>query len=348
MAIRQRGDAWMVDVAVRGNRVTTTCKTKHEANIKESDIRALLLRGNTADAVKRKLRGEADAPPKAGRKTLGDAHERTCRIWSGTGGEKSARINAQSALTYFGKDIPLTEITTSLVDDYVAHLEDDGLSNATINRKIAALSKMLTAAVDREWLVKKPKMERKKEGVGRIRWITEQEEDDLLAHLTSWDALDQRDAIMVLLDTGVRTGELFRIEGRDVDLKNRTLSIWVTKADLPRTVPLTARSWAILKDRLEVHTAGRLFPFTKWWLRNTWDRARNCMGLGDDAQFVPHACRHTCASRLVQAGVGITVVQQWLGHKQITITMRYAHLAPKNLAQVVHVLERHAPHGQGV
>ncbi len=40
---------------------------------------------------------------------------------------------------------------------------------------------------------------------------------------------------------------------------------------------------------------------------------------------------HTCASRLVQRGVPLKVVQEWMGHKAINMTMRYAHLAPANL-----------------
>jgi hypothetical protein len=49
--------------------------------------------------------------------------------------------------------------------------------------------------------------------------------------------------------------------------------------------------------------------------------------------------RHTCASRLVQAGTPIQVFQQWLGHKSLTITLRYAHVAPANLLAGVKHLE---------
>jgi site-specific recombinase XerD len=63
------------------------------------------------------------------------------------------------------------------------------------------------------------------------------------------------------------------------------------------------------------------------------------MGLGEDNQFVPHALRHTCASRLVQRGVPLKVVQEWLGHKTILTTMRYAHLAQSNLMSAMQVLE---------
>ena len=48
---------------------------------------------------------------------------------------------------------------------------------------------------------------------------------------------------------------------------------------------------------------------------------------------------HTCASRLVQRRINLKVVQTWMGHKSIQITLRYAHLAPSNLMDAVKVLE---------
>ena len=52
-----------------------------------------------------------------------------------------------------------------------------------------------------------------------------------------------------------------------------------------------------------------------------------------------HVCRHTCASRLVQAGVSLPIVQKWLGHSHISTTMRYAHLYPEDLMNAVKALE---------
>jgi site-specific recombinase XerD len=52
-----------------------------------------------------------------------------------------------------------------------------------------------------------------------------------------------------------------------------------------------------------------------------------------------HTLRHTCASRLVQAGVDLYVVQKWLGHSTIVTTERYAHLSVENLEGAVSALE---------
>ena len=63
------------------------------------------------------------------------------------------------------------------------------------------------------------------------------------------------------------------------------------------------------------------------------------MQLDRDTQFIPHALRHTCASRLVQRGVSLLVVKEWMGHKSIVTTQRYSHLAAQNLFDAARVLE---------
>ena len=68
--------------------------------------------------------------------------------------------------------------------------------------------------------------------------------------------------------------------------------------------------------------------------------ARAALGLTDDGAYTPHVLRHTCASRLVQAGAGLLYVQTWLRHKQVAMTQRYAHLAPESLRDAVNLLEQ--------
>ena len=246
-------------------------------------------------------------------------------------------MNAASAIEFFGPDRELDTINTTAIDEYVEYLESEGNSDATINRKMAALSKMMSVARDRGGLASKPKIPRRPESMGRIRYLSQLEESNLYAHLESWGLADHVDAFVVLIDTGLRVGELLRLEARDVDHNQRLLHVWETKAGLPRSVPLTTRAWTVVSRRSL--DGRRLFPYGQDWLRRPWERVKVIMGLGEDKQFVPHALRHTCASRLVQRGVPITVIQQWLGHKTLTVTMRYAHPAPANLLAAVKALE---------
>ena len=64
-------------------------------------------------------------------------------------------------------------------------------------------------------------------------------------------------------------------------------------------------------------------------------------GLGKDVVF--HTLRHTYISRLVRTGVSLRTVQELAGHKEIKMTMRYAHLAPEQKRQAVDELEREVP-----
>jgi integrase len=75
------------------------------------------------------------------------------------------------------------------------------------------------------------------------------------------------------------------------------------------------------------------------WFTHQFAKARNKAKLYDVSA---HTLRHTCASRLVQAGVSLYEVRQLLGHSSITVTERYAHLAPSSLDRAVAVLTNRA------
>jgi integrase len=330
--IRQRGNSFVVDVTVGGVRRTCTAATRELAVQAQADLRAGLLRTVGADVALKTTW------------TLKQAFEKTAQVsWAGRANESNALQNAQFALDYFGPAVPLTELTADRLDDYTQYLADQGNSNGTINRKLAAVSRCLSLAVERGKLTTKPAIQRKREGVGRVRFLSEEEETASLDLLRQWGKSDHVDVFTVLIDSGMRGGELFRLEGRDCDLERGLLSIWQSKNGHPRSVPMTDRVREVIERRLLLYRRGPLFPYDKNWFGRTFDKMKRMLGLSEDTQFIPYALRHTCASRLVQRGVSLLVVKEWLGHKTVQVTLRYAHLCPANLLAAVHVLNNNRP-----
>lgn len=90
-------------------------------------------------------------------------------------------------------------------DDYAGHLAIIDNSNATINRKLAAVSRMLSLAVERGKLQTRPTIQRKREGEGRIRFLNEREELQALHLLDQWGKRPSRGPL-VLVDTGSVAG----------------------------------------------------------------------------------------------------------------------------------------------
>lgn len=324
--IRRRGDKFFVDVTLRGRRRTGTAITLVGAKELQVQLKAAIIEGRD---VRTKAAGKGW--------TLGQAFDRTAALeWAGTKGEKTALLNANAAVVHFGRTMLLEDIDTNALDGWVIRLMEKGNSNATINRKLAALSKMMTVAFDRQGLVRKPKMPKRKEPVGRTRFITHEEEKQIEFLLSRWGAVDLSDTLVVLLDTGLRLGELLRLTA--ADMSQTSITVWVSKSDNPRTIPMTKRVRETLCRRSRMTNGGPLFDFSSRWIQVQWDRVRHHLGLTD---VTLHVMRHTCASRLAQSGqVDLLVIQKWLGHKTITVTQRYAHLIPKNLADAANVLER--------
>jgi integrase len=321
----------MVDVTHEGKRRTATCDSLDEAKAKQIELRHLLITGQTPPPTARQ-----------GKITLGDAVRYTKRHhWRGKKSEGKLGRNAEHAVEFMGEDTPLVDVTRARIDEWVEHLMEIGNSNSTVNRKLASLSSVFTVMIEAGKIEHRPKMPRKREYAGRIRYLTASEEQELLAWLRNSGYEDVADFVVLLLDTGLRTGEALDLQPRDFAPETRMISQWRTKGDLPRSVPVTGRVQEIIEGRIKL-TEGRtsrLFPFPRSRLRYGWERARSHMGLADDPQFVPHACRHTFCSRLVQRGVGLRTVQELAGHKTIGVTMRYAHLAPENLTAAIRVLE---------
>ncbi|MDE7065817.1 MAG: tyrosine-type recombinase/integrase, partial [Desulfovibrionaceae bacterium] len=274
--------------------------------------------------------------------TLQEAYERTCAtVWDDSlGGTASSKNAMRHIMTFMGPGIRVQDITLDKIDEYVTSLVRRGLGNATINRHLMNLSRVLRTAYERGKLDRMPAIKLRKPSQHRIRFLTDDEEIRLFNTLSLLGYHEQREFFMVLLYTGFRCGELAALRSTDVNLETNTLTVWKSKGGRPRTIPIVSKIQDIIIQRAH---AGPDFVFpncTRSSIHRSWSKARHMMQLDEDKQFIPHMLRHTCATRMARAGVPLTVIQAWLGHADIKMTMRYAHFAPSDLLTAATILGR--------
>ena len=239
-------------------------------------------------------------------------------------------------------EISVTSGTTDYTDDFidllVSRFRKKNNSNATINRKLSALFKLLRKAERMGKITRLPSYLRLKERNGRVRFLSHEEEENLFAAIGKADPDHERLCIF-LVDSGARIGEALALQWGDIHARNATF--WITKSGRSRTIPLTQRAFAAVRSAQGTGNSGPFSMIDYQRFRYHWNRARKDVGLGGDDQIVPHILRHTCASRLVQAGIDLRRVQSFLGHQTIQMTLRYAHLATNDLAQCAAALDLH-------
>jgi len=320
MSIVNTGSAWQVSVSVNGRRCRRSFPTKEAAEMWEAETRVALLKGQVPSGY------EGSAP--ASLAELADTVYR--QVWAGTRGEATADINAAAVVSIIGGSRDPDSITMADVDRVVDALRAKGNSPATINRKLAALSRMLSFAHARGWVSRKIPITRMREPQGRIRFLSRDEYSDITADFQANDP-EMADLFVVLVETGMRLNEALLLQWRDVE--NGHIRIWQNKADKPRSIPMSTACRHALKN-----CDSKAYPFmdlTTHTVRHRWNAMKKRLGYQDDLQLTPHCCRHTFASWLVQRGIPIYTVKELCGHKCIEVTMRYAHLKDEDRSNAI-------------
>lgn len=192
---------------------------------------------------------------------------------------------------------------------WVAEMEDK--KPATRNLYRAALSSLVAEAAE-VGLCKPFKLRSEKVANAKDRYLTDDEEDRLLVHLRD----DIKTLARFMLLTGLRISEA--LDAAPHHVQGNVLGS-VGKGTKMRRVPLTEEAKALLEasggwSHLSATTVQKAI--------------RDAAGRAKLGHVTPHTLRHTTASRLAQAGLGMLQLQQFMGHSSLNTTQRYAHLAP--------------------
>lgn len=241
-------------------------------------------------------------------------------IWDGKQHGKEAVRNVENFFIAMNRP-NIEDINTLMIDDYIQLLKKK-LKPGTVNRKLNALHTLLKWGVDRELVAKMPKFNWLRVDNTRVRWLSLEEEKQLLSLLPEeFSAFCE-----ILLLTGMRRDEL-RLMRRD-QIDGNFARLWKTKTGKPRSVPLTPRA----KELMDKYVP---FKLERMQIFRAWRKAKIAMGLEHDKDFVLHTLRHTAATRLLDTSKNIVIVQRLLGHSQLATTSRYAHLSDDLLLQSV-------------
>lgn len=333
MAVRQRGTGWQADVQYKGARARESFLTEAEARRWETAARAALKLGKRVPVVEKGPSGPVG-------RTLQECLEAAEKLhWRSLRSNNSFK-NARKFVDWVGPLAdPMEVLTSEKIEEFVSsHLMDERkVTNGTVNRYLSALGTLIKFAK-----VPKPDISHlwRKEGKGRVRFYTDEEEALILQTWLLWSRLKERDFFMFLIDTGARPfSEGTATQWRDIG--QRKVTWWDTKNNKPRTVPLTTRAWEAVEKYRGNKLVGPFADINTFNLDRLYGRTR--VHLPQLHDTVLYTARHTCCSRLVQRGADLMRVKEWMGHKNINTTMGYAHLAPQHLMDVAHLLEPGKP-----
>ncbi len=239
-------------------------------------------------------------------------------------------------------NLPLRRFNSMLIEQYQTERIQKGNKPATVNRLLATLKHMFTKAVEwdmveDETLKRVRKAKLLEENNKRLRYLSKEECQNLVAccdkHL--------RPIVITALNTGMRKGEILGLRWDSVDLRHGFILLEQTKNGDRREIPINETMRSTLQNvirRLDVpyvfHDPVNGKPYQD--VKRSFNTA---LKKAEIKNFHFHDLRHTFASHLVMGGQDLMTVKDFLGHKTLTMTLRYAHLAPSHKMKAMEVLD---------
>lgn len=170
----------------------------------------------------------------------------------------------------------------------------------------------------------------------KVRFLSQDERERLLAacKASKWQRLYL--LVLLALTTGARKGELLGLRWRDVDIEGAVLHVGRTKNGDPKVlpvVPAALQQLAALKGPADALVfASREVPEQPYAFEARWAQALKAAHIRG---FRFHDLRHSAASHLAQNGATLLEIADLLGHRQLSMTKRYSHLASGHRSALV-------------
>ncbi|MBU1002101.1 MAG: site-specific integrase [Proteobacteria bacterium] len=303
---------------------------QHKNNMtprKASDIRGELIEGKRLPAKERRAAEQAERDAVDSRPTIDN-------LWvaytTAREKKKGLRHEAYSFRNHispaFGSRTP-EQITTTAVSDFRKRLEEN-LKPKTVSNVLEILRRVIRFSIEKRDCSCSAKFEMPEVNNISFETLSDEELARLLAALDSASNKGVARIMRLAMVTGLRRGELLKLEWRDIDFEKGFVHLRDPKGGKDAQVPLNEQARTILSDLPKKSVF--VFPGPRGGKRVEVVRAARkiCDAAGLPKDFRPfHGLRHAYASRLVSNGLPLIAVQALLTHKSSRMTERYAHLA---------------------
>lgn len=324
MTIKQVKSGWQVNIQPGGRggqRVKKTFPTKAEALDWERQIRV-------------KVKQQPDwSPPKKDARRLTDLVD----LWfkhHGVGLKEGEGTRQRLITMSEAMGNPRAELfSAGMFAEYRSRRMDAGITANNMNREQAYMRAVFNELIRLDiWKRDNPlkKLRAFKIQEVELSYLTDDQIRLLFAAFDQSRNTHVRLISRVALETGARWSEA---EGlRLAQVRDRRIQFAKTKSGKVRAVPISLELEAALNAHHREHGNGeRIFAAAYSAFRDAIDRAQIVLPAGQ----LSHALRHTFASHFMMKGGNILALQRILGHSDLKMTMRYAHLAPEHLEQAV-------------
>ncbi len=226
------------------------------------------------------------------------------------------------------------------VRDYRLHLLARGLKATSINPIIGALRFFYGTTLGQKELAEQIPFARKEDTLPAVL-----AQDEVVRLIKAEPGLKMRTAFIVIYAAGLRVSEVVALTARDIDSKRMIIQVRQGKGRKDRYVMLSEQLLDILRDYWRrTRPPHWLFPgpdpsqpITTRSVQRACRQAAKVAGL--DTSVTVHTLRHSFATHLLEQGVDIRVIQDLLGHRQITSTTRYARVAVNTIRKIQSPLE---------
>ena len=234
------------------------------------------------------------------------------------------------------------------ISDYLAHLEQEGRSGATVSRNLASLKNFYSYVVSTGFMESTPvteiRVERGEKKLPQI--LTGREIELLLAQPSNMDSKGIRDKAMleIMYATGMRVTELIELDMDDVNLELGIIKC--AGARKPRSIPLYPAALKALSVYITEVRRGMLADPGEQALfvnvggvrmsrQGFWKILKHYQATAHiEKEITPHTLRHSFAVHLLENGADLGSVQELMGHSDISSTQLYTHMINQKLKSV--------------